>query len=337
MHGDIKGSNILVSPTVDALVADFGLAKLADSSTVPSLKGAGSLRWQSPEVLRGEAHRTFSSDVYSFGMTIYETLSGAIPFDGVNPYGVITLVTIGKKRPELEPKLSPSGLSYAMQWKAARCSWNNNPQLRPNMGAVQTWLESSGVVKGRIRVVCARRPQFNGCIAQIEPLLGPCAAITGNISKARVYQCPTKGTCPRMICDMIHPGSAVTPSAGAHSVAKVPQTSWWSRELNAAIIRIQDGSQTIPLSTLPARIWRMSDDGELCPSRFSDYQLHQRELMITQPLDDPGVMVTEGKLYPVVLTTVTPTPLVFCTELIQTEHFPNAHMEFEEIDDDALS
>lgn len=68
----------------------------------------------------------------------------------------------------------------------------------------------------------------------------------------------------------------------------------------------------------------MSDDGELCPSRFSDYQLHQRELMITQPLDDPGVMVTEGKLYPVVLTTVTPTPLVFCTELIQTEHFPNA-------------
>lgn len=75
MHGDIKGSNILVSPTVDALVADFGLAKLADSSTVPSLKGAGSLRWQSPEVLRGEAHRTFSSDVYSFGMTIYEVKS----------------------------------------------------------------------------------------------------------------------------------------------------------------------------------------------------------------------------------------------------------------------
>ncbi|KAG8913526.1 hypothetical protein FRC00_002217 [Tulasnella sp. 408] len=75
VHGDIKGTNILISPTVDALVADFGLAKIADSSTLPSLKGAGSLRWQSPEVLRGDAHRTFSSDVYSFGMTIYEVES----------------------------------------------------------------------------------------------------------------------------------------------------------------------------------------------------------------------------------------------------------------------
>lgn len=78
MHGDIKGTNILISPTVDALVADFGLAKLSDTSTAPSLKGAGSNRWQAPEVLRGEAHRTLSSDVYSFGMTIYEVESQPI-------------------------------------------------------------------------------------------------------------------------------------------------------------------------------------------------------------------------------------------------------------------
>lgn len=75
VHGDIKGTNVLISPTVDALVADFGLDTLADSSTITSPIDSGSLRWQSPEVLRGAAHKTFSTDVYSFGMTIYEVKS----------------------------------------------------------------------------------------------------------------------------------------------------------------------------------------------------------------------------------------------------------------------
>lgn len=80
MHGDIKGTNVPISHTVDALLADFGLADIADKSTVTSLGGSGSLPWQSPEVLRGATHRTFSSDVYSFGMTIYEVKVSASSF-----------------------------------------------------------------------------------------------------------------------------------------------------------------------------------------------------------------------------------------------------------------
>lgn len=67
VHGDIRGCNILVDPNPRALLCDFGLAQFDTEGR----DEAPSSRWQSPEVLKGRS-RTFSSDVYSFGMTIYE-------------------------------------------------------------------------------------------------------------------------------------------------------------------------------------------------------------------------------------------------------------------------
>jgi serine/threonine protein kinase len=71
IHGDIKADNILVSDDLHAQICDFGLAKLFEESTASSLKGAGSLRWKSPEIADGEP-KTIESDVYAFGMTIVE-------------------------------------------------------------------------------------------------------------------------------------------------------------------------------------------------------------------------------------------------------------------------
>lgn len=72
VHGDIKGSNILVSAAVTVLLCDFGLSKLSDTRTRTLLVGAASVRWCAPEVLIEEEPKTFASDVYSFGMTVYE-------------------------------------------------------------------------------------------------------------------------------------------------------------------------------------------------------------------------------------------------------------------------
>lgn len=72
IHGDIKGGNMLVSPSLRAAVADFGLAKLVDTQTVSSQRGLGTTRWQSPELLMEGQSRSFQSDVYAFGMTVYE-------------------------------------------------------------------------------------------------------------------------------------------------------------------------------------------------------------------------------------------------------------------------
>lgn len=62
---------MLISDSVHALLCDFGLAKGVESITASMMKGAGSARWQSPEIFDG-ASKSVKSDVYAFGMTIIE-------------------------------------------------------------------------------------------------------------------------------------------------------------------------------------------------------------------------------------------------------------------------
>lgn len=72
VHGDLKASNVLVSNVGDPLLSDFGLAKSASTETSIGLEGQGSVRWQSMELLEKEAGKTYLSDIWAFGMFIYE-------------------------------------------------------------------------------------------------------------------------------------------------------------------------------------------------------------------------------------------------------------------------
>ncbi|KAG8908768.1 hypothetical protein FRB99_003006 [Tulasnella sp. 403] len=71
LHGDIKASNVLVSDDAHALVCDFGLARAVDAVTSIVLRGAGSVRWQAPE-LWAKRPKSTKTDVYAFGMLIAE-------------------------------------------------------------------------------------------------------------------------------------------------------------------------------------------------------------------------------------------------------------------------
>lgn len=71
VHGDIRGNSVLVSRQHTAMLrGDFNLVTLADTETQwrPVQE---TTRWTSPEVLNGN-EKTFASDIYGFGMTIYE-------------------------------------------------------------------------------------------------------------------------------------------------------------------------------------------------------------------------------------------------------------------------
>lgn len=80
VHRDIKPQNIIISRDGKVKVTDFGIAKAASSSTITS-STMGSVHYISPEQARG-GYSDERSDIYSLGITIFEMLTGTVPFDG---------------------------------------------------------------------------------------------------------------------------------------------------------------------------------------------------------------------------------------------------------------
>ena len=80
IHRDIKPQNIMISKEGKVKVTDFGIAKAATSNTITS-NVMGSVHYTSPEQARG-GYSDERSDIYSLGITIFEMLTGRVPFNG---------------------------------------------------------------------------------------------------------------------------------------------------------------------------------------------------------------------------------------------------------------
>ena len=85
LHRDLKPSNVLVTPTGDVRLLDFGIARLlgsarAGQATLTTERGAAmTLHYASPEQVSG-APLDVATDIYSLGVVLYELLSGASPY-----------------------------------------------------------------------------------------------------------------------------------------------------------------------------------------------------------------------------------------------------------------
>jgi len=108
IHRDIKPQNIIISRDGKVKVTDFGIAKATNSNTITS-NAMGSVHYLSPEQARG-GYSDEKSDIYSLGVTIYEMLSGKVPFAGDNTVSVALLHIQGEAMPlrELDPTIPPS-------------------------------------------------------------------------------------------------------------------------------------------------------------------------------------------------------------------------------------
>ena len=124
IHRDIKPQNVIMSRDGKVKVTDFGIAKAADSTTVTT-NAAGSVHYISPEQARG-GYSDEKSDIYSVGITMYEMITGHVPFDGDST------VTVALKHLQEEitsPAEEVPDIPYSLESIIMKCT-QKNPGLR---------------------------------------------------------------------------------------------------------------------------------------------------------------------------------------------------------------
>jgi eukaryotic-like serine/threonine-protein kinase len=90
IHRDIKPANMMLTPQGVVKLMDFGIARSGtDGSLTSTGTTLGSLNYMPPEQVRGEAADA-RSDIYSFGISLYELLTGKLPFQGDSQYSLMT-------------------------------------------------------------------------------------------------------------------------------------------------------------------------------------------------------------------------------------------------------
>jgi serine/threonine protein kinase len=91
LHRDIKPSNILLTPDGYIYLADFGLARIAQSTdaTLSSDMLVGTPHYISPEQAQGLRDLDAGTDIYSFGVVMYEIAVGRVPFNADTPFSII--------------------------------------------------------------------------------------------------------------------------------------------------------------------------------------------------------------------------------------------------------
>ncbi|KAG8944683.1 hypothetical protein FRC04_001647, partial [Tulasnella sp. 424] len=82
VHGDLKSNNVLITNEDDAMLSDFGLSRIMEENPqwTPPHREAGSVRWMAPELLLDKERESYSADVWSFGMVMFEVMTGNVPY-----------------------------------------------------------------------------------------------------------------------------------------------------------------------------------------------------------------------------------------------------------------
>ncbi|XP_045451942.1 mitogen-activated protein kinase kinase kinase [Melitaea cinxia] len=141
IHRDLKSSNVLLSETIlpdDSLedktlkITDFGLAREVYKTT--RMSAAGTYAWMPPEVIKNS---TFShaSDVWSYGVLLWELLTGETPYKGIDALAVAYGVAVNKLTLPI-PSTCPESWRVLME-----ACWRSNPRERPLFPEILDQLE----------------------------------------------------------------------------------------------------------------------------------------------------------------------------------------------------
>ncbi|KAJ6551302.1 kinase-like domain-containing protein [Mycena capillaripes] len=148
VHGDLKGLNILVTPSGRACIADFGISSIATAMTLQftSITHAqgGTPRYQAPELLLNESENHLGSDVYAFGCVGYEILTGTVPFHGLKDMAVIYEVAVKGKQPTRPNSWSGTPTLDSL-WELVQHCWESKAEMRPTAPQIVERLVSPSI------------------------------------------------------------------------------------------------------------------------------------------------------------------------------------------------
>ncbi|XP_029931900.1 mitogen-activated protein kinase kinase kinase 11 [Myripristis murdjan] len=139
IHRDLKSNNILLAQPIEnecmegltLKITDFGLAREWHKTT--KMSTAGTYAWMAPEVIKSS---TFSkgSDVWSYGVLLWELLTGEAPYRGIDGLAVAYGVAVNKLTLPI-PSTCPEPFAHLM----SEC-WDQDPHHRPNFGSILSQL-----------------------------------------------------------------------------------------------------------------------------------------------------------------------------------------------------
>lgn len=155
IHRDLKSANVIVSSSGRVKVLDFGLAKklVSDEVDAVTLSGVsltasgaivGTLSYMAPEILTGKT-ASAGSDIWAFGVLLYEMLTGTLPFQGHSSYDLTA--SIMRDAPKPMPNNVPPMLAAIVQ----RCLKKEAKQRYANAGELRVALEAASAgVQARV-------------------------------------------------------------------------------------------------------------------------------------------------------------------------------------------
>ena len=138
IHRDIKPQNIIISRDGKVKVTDFGIAKAATSDTITS-NVMGSVHYTSPEQARG-GFSDEKSDVYSLGVTLYEMLTGEVPFDGET---TVAIAIRHIQEPMPSPRKINPDIPYSVDQIVLKCCEKSPDRRYQNMQELASDLKMS--------------------------------------------------------------------------------------------------------------------------------------------------------------------------------------------------
>ena len=213
IHRDLKPGNILMDDALNPYVTDFGLARRIVPSEATRVTQDGLLvgtpAYMSPEQIRGDQEKVgVCSDIYSFGVVLFEMLVGQLPFNGSLPELLAKVLrdhppVPGRLRPELSESVDDVVLKMLKKDPAHRFrsmdevltalnqladKWNKSGVSKEHSGAPDSGISSYEIRKNHIELML-KKGQYTTAIQDLETLAGessPRAGEFANWAKQRL-------------------------------------------------------------------------------------------------------------------------------------------------------